>query len=85
MSRRPTKTKTGQRTIGDPSMATSMRLLLAAERLIADEGVAHVSMRRINIEAGTGNISAVHYHFRVAGGRGRGDLRAASARAGRPP
>lgn len=40
-----------------------MRLLLAAERLIADEGVAHVSMRRINIEAGAGNISAVHYHY----------------------
>jgi len=63
VARRPTKTKTGKRTIGDPSMATSMRLLLAAERLIADEGVAQVSMRRINIEAGTGNISAVHYHF----------------------
>ena len=40
-----------------------MRLLLAAERLIADDGVAQVSMRRINIEAGAGNISAVHYHF----------------------
>ena len=49
-----TKTNTGKRSIVDPSMATSMRLLLAAERLIADEGVAQVSMRRINIEAGTG-------------------------------
>ncbi|MFG5409332.1 TetR/AcrR family transcriptional regulator [Piscinibacter sakaiensis] len=42
---------------------TRERLLLAAERLIADEGVASVSMRRINVEAGARNLSAVHYHF----------------------
>ncbi len=66
MARRASTSKAGtagKRPAVDPSMATSMRLLLAAERLIADEGVAHVSMRRINIEAGAGNISAVHYHF----------------------
>jgi len=40
-----------------------MRLLLAAERLIAEDGVAQVSLRRINAEAGTDNISAVHYYF----------------------
>lgn len=51
------------RTAADPSVSTRMRLLLAAERLIADGGVAQVSMRRINLEAGAGNISAVHYHF----------------------
>lgn len=55
--------KAVQPTADEPPMATSMRLLLVAERLIADEGVAHVSMRRINVEAGSGNISAVHYHF----------------------
>lgn len=44
-------------------MPTAMRLLLAAERLIARDGVAQVSMRRINAEAGAANISAVHYHY----------------------
>ncbi len=39
------------------------RLLLTAERLIAEEGVVNVSMRRINAAAGTKNLSAVHYHF----------------------
>jgi len=42
---------------------TKQRLLDAAERLIADEGTSHVSMRRINAEAGAKNLSAVHYHF----------------------
>ena len=42
---------------------TKQRLLNAAERLIADEGTGHVSMRRINAEAGARNLSAVHYHF----------------------
>lgn len=37
--------------------------MVAAERLIADEGVNQVSMRKINSEAGTKNLSAVHYHF----------------------
>lgn len=42
---------------------TRERLLLAAERLIAEEGVGQVSMRQINAEAGARNLSAVHYHF----------------------
>jgi len=44
-------------------MKTRERLLLTAERLIAEEGVAQVSMRRINAEAGARNLSAIHYHF----------------------
>lgn len=47
----------------DSALGTRERLLLAAERLIARDGVNHVSMREINIEAGARNLSAVHYHF----------------------
>ena len=47
----------------DPSVTTRERLLLAAERLIADDGLAGVSLRRINAAAGQRNASAVHYHF----------------------
>ena len=39
------------------------RLLLVAIKLFAEKGVAAVSMRTINTEAGTKNKSAVHYHF----------------------
>lgn len=42
-----------------------MRLVLAAERLIAERGVG-VSLREVAAAAGQGNNSAVHYHF---GGR----------------
>ena len=44
-------------------MGTRERLLLTAERLIAEAGVGQVSMRQINAEAGARNLSAVHYHF----------------------
>lgn len=44
-------------------LGTRERLLLTAERLIAEEGVGQVSMRQINAEAGARNLSAVHYHF----------------------
>jgi len=44
-------------------LGTRDRLLLTAERLIAEEGVGRVSMRQINAEAGARNLSAVHYHF----------------------
>lgn len=45
------------------AMKTRERLLLTAERLIAEEGVGQVSMRRINAESGARNLSAIHYHF----------------------
>ena len=50
---------------GDPAATASTRerLLLAAERLIADEGLGRVSLRRIIAAAGQRNASAVHYHF----------------------
>lgn len=63
MERPATGTRVGKRKAANRSVSTSTRLLLAAERLIAQDGVAQVSMRRINAEAGTGNISAVHYHY----------------------
>lgn len=44
-------------------LGTRERLLLTAERLIAEAGVGQVSMRQINAEAGARNLSAVHYHF----------------------
>ena len=45
--------------IGD---ATRVRLLQAAERLIAERGLEGVSVREITAAAGT-NSASVHYHF----------------------
>jgi AcrR family transcriptional regulator len=43
--------------------ATALQLLLTAERLFAKHGFAGVSLRQICAEAGSGNNSAVSYHF----------------------
>jgi AcrR family transcriptional regulator len=43
--------------------STKEQILLAAERLIADHGVDGVSMRQIGADVGSGNNSAVLYHF----------------------
>ena len=43
--------------------STKEQILLAAERLIADHGVDGVSMRQIGAAIGSGNNSAVLYHF----------------------
>lgn len=43
--------------------ASALRLVLAAERLFATHGIDGVSLRQIAAEAGSGNNSAVHYHF----------------------
>lgn len=48
-------------TLGKPSSA--LRIVLAAERLFALHGIDGVSLRQIAAEAGSGNNSAVHYHF----------------------
>ncbi len=42
---------------------TAHKLLLVAERLLAEEGVDAVSTRRISVEAGQRNNSALQYHF----------------------
>jgi AcrR family transcriptional regulator len=42
---------------------SALRLVLAAERLFATHGIDGVSLRQITAEAGSGNNSAVHYHF----------------------
>jgi AcrR family transcriptional regulator len=42
---------------------SALRLVLAAERLFARHGIDGVSLRQIAVEAGSGNNSAVHYHF----------------------
>ncbi len=42
---------------------TREALILAAERLIAENGIDGVSLRQINSEAGQRNSSAAHYHF----------------------
>ncbi|WP_158226772.1 TetR/AcrR family transcriptional regulator [Amycolatopsis vastitatis] len=47
---------------GGRSAATRARLLATAERLIAEDGVAQVSSRRLGQEAGQANNSAVAYH-----------------------
>jgi len=40
-----------------------MRILRAAERLMAERGIDGVSLREINRTANQGNASALHYHF----------------------
>lgn len=42
--------------------STKERILDAAERLFADEGIARTSLRSITLAAGV-NVAAVHYHF----------------------
>jgi AcrR family transcriptional regulator len=42
---------------------TQLRLIEAAERLIAERGVHGVSLREIGAEAGQRNTGAVRYHF----------------------
>jgi AcrR family transcriptional regulator len=46
-----------------PPPATALQLLLAAERLFAEYGLAGISLRQISIEAGSSNNSAIQYHF----------------------
>lgn len=46
-----------------PPPATALQLLLAAERLFAEHGLAGVSLRQISLEAGSSNNSAIRYHF----------------------
>jgi AcrR family transcriptional regulator len=41
----------------------ALELVLTAERLFATHGIDGVSLRQISSEAGSGNNSAVHYHF----------------------
>lgn len=43
--------------------ATALQLLLTAERLFAEHGLAGVSLRQIATEAGSANNSAVSYHY----------------------
>lgn len=53
-------TKSRQTSVG---VDTREALILAAERLIAINGIDGVSLRQINTEAGQRNSSAAHYHF----------------------
>ncbi len=52
-------------TITDPPVrpASAIRIVVAAERLFALHGIEGVSLRQIAAAAGSGNNSAVHYHF----------------------
>lgn len=45
------------------STRTREQLILAGERLFAEQGIDNVSLRQINTEAGQRNSSASHYHF----------------------
>ena len=45
------------------SARTREQLILAGERLFAEQGLDNVSLRQINSEAGQRNSSASHYHF----------------------
>jgi len=46
-----------------PSDYSKQRLMLAAIKLFAEQGIDGVSLRMINREAGAKNNSALHYHF----------------------
>ena len=43
--------------------ATRLRLILAGEKLFAEQGIDAVSLRQVNSAAGQKNSSASHYHF----------------------
>src|SRR4051794_8680724 len=45
------------------SEAARVLILRAAERLFAERGIEHVSLREIGVAAGQRNNSAVQYHF----------------------
>ncbi|MEO8224927.1 MAG: TetR/AcrR family transcriptional regulator [Gammaproteobacteria bacterium] len=45
------------------SARTREHLILAGERLFAEQGIDNVSLRQINTAAGQRNSSASHYHF----------------------
>ncbi|WP_410611163.1 TetR/AcrR family transcriptional regulator [Amycolatopsis sp. lyj-109] len=47
---------------GSPTLDTEQRLIAAAERLFAEQGVGAVSLRTVMQAAGT-NVASVHYHF----------------------
>ncbi len=47
----------------DQSLDIKERLILAALELFAEQGIHGVSMRNINVLAGTKNSGAAHYHF----------------------
>jgi len=51
-----------------PSEYSKRKLLLAAIKLFAEQGIDGVSLRTINREAGNKNNSALHYHFGGKGG-----------------
>ncbi len=42
---------------------TKQLLIDTAERLMAEQGVEHVSLRQITLAAGQRNTAALHYHF----------------------
>ena len=48
---------------GPPVSTTAVQLLVTAERLFGEHGIAGVSLRQIGAAAGSSNNSAVHYHF----------------------
>ncbi|MGM0564241.1 MAG: TetR/AcrR family transcriptional regulator [Pseudomonadota bacterium] len=47
----------------DQTLDIKERLILAALQLFAEQGIYGVSMRNINVLAGTKNSGAAHYHF----------------------
>ncbi|MDN3357604.1 TetR/AcrR family transcriptional regulator [Actinomadura sp. DC4] len=53
-----------ERAVASRGAGTRERILDAAERLMAERGIAGVSLNEINTAAGQRNTAALHYHFR---------------------
>lgn len=46
-----------------PDLGIRQRLLLAGEKILSQQGLSDAKIRQFTVEAGSANISAIHYHF----------------------
>lgn len=46
-----------------PDLGIRQRLLLSGEKILSQQGLSDAKIRQFTVEAGSANISAIHYHF----------------------